>query len=280
MSTINSTLSTTLSYSPLINMRQSVCISHLILSCPGTDASFPQYALTVALGLNLIGSGLVSALPAPGPQGDGNTSLLDKYQGLSNAASAYVGAQGNGQGPTTGNCSTAYPCSSISRVGSAHLAPTSAALDDDQVSTLLNHMTASATLTLDHSDPSTVLSGMKLSTGVDGTTVAVIGPPGTIDSQALAGMVWDMYKAADPAHNNVNVVRATDATGAGQLHPMLALCLYPTALEGDAVRSYCMARGEGATPQKRGVLARDVQKRSLFDSLCSAIDIPIICSIF
>jgi len=112
--------------------------------------------------------------------------------------------------------------------------------------------------------------------------VSVIALPGTMDSRVLAGMVWDMYKAADPVPNSVNVVRATQATGKGKPAPMMALYLYPTAVEGDAVRDFYIARGEGGSgiATKRKIVDRGIEKRSLFDIIYGAINISIIYSIF
>jgi hypothetical protein len=114
------------------------------------------------------------------------------------------------------------------------------AITTDQISALLDQMTANASVTYDQSNHDSVFNSYK-TTAPGGATLEVIASPGSMDSRVTASMVFDMYKLQS-ADSSTNSIRAVQAATDDQAPPMLALYLYPAGTDTMAAQNFCAGK--------------------------------------
>jgi hypothetical protein len=147
-------------------------------------------------------------------------------------------------------------------------------VSQEQVSAILDRLTTTPTVTFEH-DATTMLSGLKLT--LNQATLEVIALQGTMPTNFLAGMVFDMYKMQhdDPTTNSI---RAVQAATDGQERPFVALCLYPEGANATEARNFCLGN---ELDGERTPFSQDKSKRFSIEHglnfLCGLVKIPIIC---
>jgi hypothetical protein len=120
-----------------------------------------------------------------------------------------------------------------------------------------------------------MVSGLKVT--ANQATLEVIASQGTVPSNVLAGMVFDMYKMQhdDPA---TNAIRAVQAKPDGQERPFVALCLYPEGVDATQAHNFCLRNGLDGSPMP---YTRALAKRFSFEHgiqfLCRMIPVLILC---
>jgi hypothetical protein len=144
----------------------------------------------------------------------------------------------------------------------------------EQVSAILDRLMSAPTATYAPTS-SNPLSGLKIT--AQQATLEVIASQGTVPSQFLAGMVFDMYKMQhdDPATNSI---RAVQAKSDGQERPFVALCLYPEGADATQAHNFCLGNNLDGSPMAH-VQAKE--KRLSIEHglsfLCGIVPIPLLC---
>jgi hypothetical protein len=230
-----------------------------------------------ALSKDIIGADWASLVHAPSNLPASQKAFLDKYQPLSEKALSAISPVDNGAFSKAGSCFAEYPCFSVER-GAVATIGDKQEVTRDQVSAILDHLTSSPTAVIDQSNSDTMFSSLKVTKNQ--ATLQVIAAPGTIQSDILAGMVFDMFKlqSEDPA---TNAIRAVKAKTDGKERPFFALCLYPEGADKtQEAYNFCIGNQLDGTP----TLAppkRSQDKRFSFEGgvsmLCSFIKIPLLC---
>lgn len=257
----------------------------LLPACMSLAAALPSPLTKDAMPLRRA-AGNIQILPADvhGPEtgalrpvpADLSSSLhmfLEKYQPLANAASAQIGAKQSAVFTSAGHCFTDYPCFSVERGAMASIGDKEE-VSQEQVSAILDRLTTTPTVTFEH-DATAMLSGLKLTHNQ--ATLEVIATQGTMPSNLLAGMVFDMYKMQhdDPSTNSI---RAVQAATDGQERPFVALCLYPEGANAAEARNFCLGN---ELDGQRTTLTQDKSKRFSIEHglnfLCGLVKLPLLC---
>ena len=212
--------------------------------------------------------------PAPANLTSKLRSFLDKYQPLANSASSQIGAKDQASFTSAGHCFAEYPCFSVER-GAMTTMGDKQEVTQKQVSAILDRLTSMPNATFDQTRTNSPLSGLTLS--VDQATLQVIAPRGSMSSELLAGMVFDMYKMQhdDPVTNSIRAVQAkADDKG----RPFVALCLYPEGVDPNQAYDFCIGNEleESPVPATPSVTKRFSIEGGVY-FICGLIKIPLIC---
>src|SRR3954467_14501096 len=223
----------------------------------------------------IVGADRAALVPAPTNLPADQKAFLDKYQPLSEKAFVAVSPVQKGAFSNTGSCFAEYPCFSVER-GSVATLGDKEEVTREQVSAILDHLTASPTALIDQSNPDTLFSSLKVTK--NHATLQVIAAPGVVPSDTLAGMVFDMFKlqSEDPA---TNAIRAVKARTDGQEVPFFALCLYPEGADKtQEAYNFCIGNQlDGKPISSSPSPAKRALERRRLNFLCSFIQIPLIC---
>jgi hypothetical protein len=144
----------------------------------------------------------------------------------------------------------------------------------EQVSAILDRLVSAPTATYAPTS-SNMLSGLKVT--ANQATLEVIASQGTVPSNFLAGMVFDMYKMQ---HDNpaTNAIRAVQAKTDGQERPFVALCLYPEGVDATQAHNFCLGNTLDGSPMPQ--MQANTKRFSLehgISFLCGLIPIPLLC---
>jgi hypothetical protein len=201
-------------------------------------------------------------------------SFLNKYQPHSNVASAQIGSKDQDPFTSSGYCFAEYPCFSVQKGGVATIG-TGGEITKEQVSKILDDLLSNPQATFDQSNKDTVFSGLK--TTVDGAVLEVIASPGTIDSNFLAGMVFDMYKMQSD-NPSTNSIRAVQAKTDGKDQPFVGLCLYPQSADPTKAYNFCLGKELDGTPMPaKSLKVKRFSIQGGLSFICGLIEVPLLC---
>jgi hypothetical protein len=221
------------------------------------------------------------ALPqVPGNLPSDMKAFLDKYQSYSDKAMGIIGSVNNDLFAKSGHCYSEYPCFSVERPAVTTIG-TKEEVKKDQVAAILDAITGSPNVEISQTNPGIPYNSFVKT--INGATLQVIAPKGTVDSNLLTGMVFDMFKLqADDA--STNAIRAIQAQTDGQGRPFLAMCLYPEGADQAASFNFCIGNEQDGSPTPLNP-SQNTKRFSIEESVgdiwgfgCSLIDIPILCA--
>ena len=223
---------------------------------------------------NVTGADTDAFPAAPSDLEQGQRDFLSKYQALSEAAFQAVAPVRDNSFSAAGFCYSDFPCLSVNKAAVATIGDKQE-VEKEQVAAILDQLTSTDTVTFDHVNGSP-FSGLKITK--NGAVLDVIAQPGTMESEALGGMAFDMFKLQSD-DISTNSIRATQAKTDGQERPLLALCLYPEGADATQTYNFCIGKGLDGKAPDRSSSKRTLSRREggLSDLLCSFIDIPLIC---
>jgi hypothetical protein len=222
---------------------------------------------------NIVGPHTSALTSAPTSLPGAQKAFLDKYQPTSNAASDFIGQKERDHFTSAGLCYAEYPCFSIQNAAIAAVG-TAPAISQDQMSGFLDYIMQMPTVTFQESPDDHAYTGLKLNQ--NGVVLDVISPPGMIAPSAMAGMVFDLYKiqAGEPS---VNSIRGLQAASDLSPYANVALCLYPSTLEGADITNFCAGKELNGDPMAKPGLTKRFSIEALFAGFCHTIDIPLLC---
>ncbi|KAF2651335.1 hypothetical protein K491DRAFT_682226 [Lophiostoma macrostomum CBS 122681] len=207
-------------------------------------------------------------------------AFLDKYQPYSNKAMGVIGSVNNDHFSKSGHCWQEYPCFSVERPAVTTIG-NKEEVKKDQVSAILDSISGSPTVEISQTN-----SGNPYNSFVktqNGATLQVIAPKGTVDSNLLTGMVFDMFKLqSDDA--STNAVRAIQAQTDGKARPFLAICLYPEGADKVSAFNFCIGDEQNGSPtpldpsQNSKRFSLEETADGLMGFGCSLIHLPIVCA--
>jgi hypothetical protein len=209
------------------------------------------------------------------PKNLNTEDFLEKYQKYSQKASDFIGSKNLDSFPSAGTCFAEYPCFSIGKPGVAKIGD-KPELSQDQFDGLAREILSVPQITFDQSNHDTVLNGLKKT--YHGAVLEVVAPPGTMSSEVLIGMAFDMFKVQSGS-TSTNSVRATQAATDGQQEPLLAMCLYPEGIDNNVAQNFCTGKELDGSPMAKAT--RPLDKRFSLDGIltgfCQLVDIPLLC---
>jgi hypothetical protein len=214
----------------------------------------------------------LTAAPTTLPQAE--KAFLDKYQPLSNDASAFIGSKNGDNFTSSGLCFSEYPCFSVdfaSTVGIGSTAP----ISQVQMAGLLDAITAMPVVQFDQASTDSPLNGFKVTS--NGVVFEVISSPGMVSSSVMAGVAFDLYKIQGDDSKS-NSIRGLLAATDNAPNPFKALCLYPEAADAGMAGDFCAARDPFGASEKVAKLAkRGLSVAGLLSGFCGLVDVPILC---
>ena len=256
-----------------ISASLATCVS-LAAALPSlpTDATLPNSNIQV-FPADVHGPNTSALHSAPANLSSSTRSFLQKYQPLADAASANIGAKSEATFTSAGHCFAEFPCFSVER-GAMVSIGTQEEVTQEQVSAILDRLMSAPTATYAPTFANLV-SGLKIT--ANQATLEVIAGQGTVPSNVLAGMVFDMYKMQhdDPA---TNAIRAVQAKPDGQERPFVALCLYPEGVDATQAHNFCLGNSLDGSPMPHThAPAKRFSIEHGLSFLCGIIPIPILC---
>jgi hypothetical protein len=210
---------------------------------------------------------------APANLSSSTRSFLQKYQPLANATSANIGAKSKAMFTSAGHCFAKFPCFSVERGAIASIG-TQEEVTQEQVSAILDRLMSAPTATY---APTFANMVSRLKVTANQATLKVITSQGTVPSNVLAGMVFNMYKMQ---HDDLatNAIRAVQAKLDGQERPFVALCLYPKGVDATQAHNFCLGNGlDGSSMPHTRALAKRFSFEHGIQFLCGIIPVPILC---
>lgn len=212
---------------------------------------------------NITGTDKGSFRPTPSNLDAAEKAFLEKYQPLSDAALKAIKPGNDVSFSGAGFCYSDFPCLSVTKAAAASIG-NKEEIEHDQASALLDQLTASPEVTFGQVENS-VFKGLRVTH--QGAVLDIIAAPGTIKSDVLGGMVFDMYKLQSD-DVTTNSIRATPAKIDNSPGSPVALCLYPEGAEANEAYNFCVGKDLNGAP---------VTKRGISDFLCSIVDVPLVC---
>jgi hypothetical protein len=200
--------------------------------------------------------------PVPAQLDGAQRAFLEKYQPLSDAALTKVAPVSHTSFSAAGFCFSEFPCLSVAHVAVATVGDKEE-VEREQVAAILDRLTASPNTTFG-AVPGKLFTGLRVAE--KGAILDVIAAPGTMESNVLGGLVFDMFKLQSD-DVSTNAIRAAPAPTDGHAADPLALCLYPEGADAQRAFNFCTGKELDGSAGPSGKPGR--AKRGLISDLFS-----------